>query len=67
MFRLRVTGATNTKRLTVIAILVLLAPIGSHMSALAVSATVVALLSGVALWELHAPARRMEPADSGTD
>ena len=57
MFRLRVTGATNTNRLAVAAILVLLAPIGSQMSALALSATVVALLSAVALWELRTPAR----------
>ena len=57
MFRLRVTGATNAKRLAVTAILVLLAPIGSELSALALSATVVSLLSAVALWELHTPAR----------
>ena len=57
MFRLRVTGATDTNRLAVAAILVLLAPIGCQMSALALSATVVALLSAVALWELRTPAR----------
>ncbi|MGZ4186899.1 MAG: low temperature requirement protein A [Solirubrobacteraceae bacterium] len=58
-FRLRVTGATNTKRLAITAILVLLAPIGSHVSALALSATVVALLSAAALWELHPPGSRI--------
>jgi hypothetical protein len=32
---------------------VLLAPLGSQISALALSATVAALLSGLALWELR--------------
>jgi hypothetical protein len=54
MVRLRMTGATNIVRLAVTAVLVLLAPVGSHMSALALSTTVVPLLSAVALWELHA-------------
>jgi low temperature requirement protein LtrA len=68
MFRLRVTGATNGERLAVAAILVLLAPIGSQISALALSATVVGLLSGAAVWELRtrgrakdAGARRLGP------
>ena len=50
------TGAANVKRLAVAAILVLLAPLGSQISALALSATVAALLSALALWELRAPA-----------
>jgi low temperature requirement protein LtrA len=57
LFRLRVTGTANAKRLAVAAILVLLAPLGSQISALALSATVAALLSAVALWELRTPAR----------
>jgi low temperature requirement protein LtrA len=57
LFRLRVTGAANAKRLAVAALLVLLAPIGSQVSALALSALVAALLSGLALWELR-PASR---------
>jgi low temperature requirement protein LtrA len=56
LFRLRVTGAANAKRLAVAAILVLLAAVGSQISALVLSATVAALLSGLALWELCAPA-----------
>jgi hypothetical protein len=54
---LRLTGAANAQRLAVAAILVLLAPIGSEMSALALSATVAALASALALWELRKPAR----------
>jgi hypothetical protein len=54
LFRLRVTGAANAKRLAVAATLVLLAPLGSQISALALSATVTALLSALALWELRA-------------
>jgi low temperature requirement protein LtrA len=57
LFRLRVTGAPNAERLAVAAILVLLAPVGSQISALALSATVAAVLSALALWELRALAR----------
>ena len=56
LFRLRLTGAANAKRLAVAAILVLLAPIGSQISALALNATVAALLAALALWELQTPA-----------
>jgi low temperature requirement protein LtrA len=59
LFRLRVTGAANAKRLAVAAVLVLLAPVGAHVSALALTALVTALLSGLALWELRAPARSL--------
>ena len=58
LFRLRVTGAANAERLAVAAILVLLAPLGSQISALALSATVAALLSALALWELRPRTRR---------
>jgi low temperature requirement protein LtrA len=53
LFRVRVTGAANAKRLAVAAILVLLAPLGAGVSALALSATVAALLVALALWELR--------------
>jgi hypothetical protein len=56
-FRLRVTGAVNAKRLAVaglLVLLVLLAPIGARVSALALSAMVAAL----ALWELRPVAHR---------
>jgi low temperature requirement protein LtrA len=62
LFRLRVTRAVNVTRLAVAALLVLLAPVGARISALALSATVAALLAAVALWQLRAPARRGAPA-----
>jgi hypothetical protein len=49
-------GSANAKRLAVVAILGLLAPLGWQISALALSATVAALLSGLARWELRTPA-----------
>jgi low temperature requirement protein LtrA len=52
LFRLRVTGAANPKRIAAAGLLVLLTPVGAHVSALALSAMVGALLVGVALWEL---------------
>jgi low temperature requirement protein LtrA len=54
LFRLRVTAVANAERLAVAAILVLLAPLGAQISALALSTTVTALLSALALWELRA-------------
>jgi low temperature requirement protein LtrA len=59
LFRLRVTGAANAKRLAVAAILVLLTPFGSQISALALSATVAALLTALALWELRPAAHNL--------
>jgi low temperature requirement protein LtrA len=56
LFRLRVTGAANAKRLAVAGALVLLAPVGPHVSALALSAIVAAVLTALAFWELRAPA-----------
>ncbi|MET0686193.1 MAG: low temperature requirement protein A [Solirubrobacteraceae bacterium] len=52
LFRLRVTGAVDVPRFAVAALLVLLAPLGSAISALALCATVAALLCALALWEL---------------
>jgi low temperature requirement protein LtrA len=57
LFRMRVTGAVNANRLAVAALLVLLAPVGALVSALALSAIVAGLLGATALWELRAPAR----------
>ena len=57
LFRLRMTGAANAQRLAVAAFLVLLAPIGSQISALALSAMVAVLLSALAVWELRTPPR----------
>jgi low temperature requirement protein LtrA len=61
LFRWRMTRTANTKRLAVAAVLVLLAPVGGHVSALMLSAIVAALLTAPALWELRAP-RAMAPA-----
>jgi low temperature requirement protein LtrA len=74
LFRLRVTGVANAKRLAVAALLVPLAPLGLQVSALALSATVAALLSALALWELRTPARHslmgelrhLQPQQEGT-
>ena len=57
LFRLRVTGAVDVPRLAVAALLVLLAPLGSAISALALCATVAAVLCALALWELRAGRR----------
>ena len=59
LFRMRVTGAVNANRLAVAAVLVLLAPVGSLLSALALSALVAALLCATALWELRVPVRSL--------
>jgi len=74
LFRQRVTGAANGERLAVAALLVLLAPLGSQMSALALSAIVAALLGALAMWELRALARHsllgelrhLQPQQEGT-
>jgi low temperature requirement protein LtrA len=57
LFRMRVTGHANVKRLVVAALLVALAPLAPHVSALALSAMVGGLLIGLALWELPPSAR----------
>jgi low temperature requirement protein LtrA len=57
LFRLRVHRTANAERLAVAAILVALAPLGSRISALALSAMVAGLLSALAAWELRTLAR----------
>jgi low temperature requirement protein LtrA len=52
LFRMRVNGAANVRRFAVAVLLVLLAPLAPHVSALALGALVSALLFGAALWEL---------------
>jgi hypothetical protein len=54
-----VTGAGNGKRLAVAGLLVALAPLGAHVSALALSTLVAALLTALALWELRPVAHRL--------
>jgi low temperature requirement protein LtrA len=59
LFRMRVIGdPANAKRLAVAALLLLFTPVGARVSALALSATVAALLTGLALSELAPTARR---------
>jgi low temperature requirement protein LtrA len=52
LFRLRVTGAVNGKRLAAAGVLVVLAPVGAAVSMLALGGLVAALLGALALWEL---------------
>jgi low temperature requirement protein LtrA len=52
LFRWRMTRTTNAKRLAVVAALLLLAPVGGHVSALLLCAIVAAMLTALALWEL---------------
>lgn len=66
LFRMRVNGAFNAKRLVVAGLLVLLLPAGAHVSALALSATVAALLTALALWELRT-ADAAQPGDATGD
>jgi low temperature requirement protein LtrA len=64
LFRLRLTGTVNRGRLVLAALLVLLAPLGSRISALALSAVVAALLSLLALRELRLGTRLGAPTDA---
>jgi low temperature requirement protein LtrA len=57
LFRWRMTGVTRWHRLAVAALLILLAPLGGHVEALALSIVVAALLAGLAVWERRAPRR----------
>jgi low temperature requirement protein LtrA len=59
LFRMRVTGAADAKRLAVAAPLVLLAPLGASISALALGAMVGAPMIGLALWELPPTVRSL--------
>jgi low temperature requirement protein LtrA len=66
LFRWRVTSAANLGRVAVAATLVVLVPIGDELGALTLTAVVAALLSLLAVWELH-PAtawRAARPASS---
>jgi low temperature requirement protein LtrA len=55
LFRLRLTGTLNPKRLLLAVVLVLLVPAGPHLSALLLSVIVTALIIAVAIWELIRP------------
>ena len=64
LFRWRLTGSPNTKRLAVAGLLVLLAPLGSHISVLLLLVIVVALLIALAVWELKPGAESVGPVDN---
>jgi hypothetical protein len=49
------TGVTNTKRLAVAALLILLVPLGNHVSALVLRLVVASLLPALAIWERRTP------------
>jgi low temperature requirement protein LtrA len=51
LFRWRVTRETNTKRLTVAGLLILLAPVAGHIAALLLGVIVTTLLAALAVWE----------------
>ncbi|MDX6701204.1 MAG: hypothetical protein QOF26_1430 [Baekduia sp.] len=57
LFRLRMTATVNPRRLVVVAVLVALAALGPHVSALALAALVTALLAALALTEWRVPGR----------
>jgi low temperature requirement protein LtrA len=56
LFDWRVTGAANAKRMSIAALLVLLAPLGGQTSVLVLSLIVASLLPALAVWELRTPA-----------
>jgi low temperature requirement protein LtrA len=53
LFRWRMTGMANAKRITAAALLIVLVPLGGHVEALTLSIVVTALLAALALWELR--------------
>jgi low temperature requirement protein LtrA len=55
LFRRRMTATVNAKRFIAAGALIALALLGPHVSALALSVLVTALLTALALWEYHAP------------
>jgi low temperature requirement protein LtrA len=68
VFRWRMTGVTDARRVAVAALLLLLVPVGGQAGALLLSVIVAALLTVLAVWELRAGAitgyrrRTMGPA-----
>jgi low temperature requirement protein LtrA len=55
LFRLRMVGTLNPRRLATIVVLIALAPLGPHVSAMALAAIVTALLIALAQWEHGLP------------
>ena len=56
LFQRKLTSRTNTKRLAVAALLILLVPLAGHIAALVVTAIVTTLLAALAVWELRGAA-----------
>ena len=57
LFQWRTTGSASGKRLATAAVIVGLAPLATHVSALVVAAIVTVLLAAAAAWELRTSAR----------
>jgi low temperature requirement protein LtrA len=55
LFRARMTGTTNPKRLLAVVVLLALAFLGPHVSALALTIAVTVVLTALALWEHRSP------------
>jgi low temperature requirement protein LtrA len=55
LFRARMTGTANPKRLLVTVLIAALALLGPHVSALALCAVITALLMALAVWEMERP------------
>jgi low temperature requirement protein LtrA len=66
LFQWRTTGKTNTKRLTVAGLLILLVPLAGHVAALLLGVIVTALLGALAVWESRAPGVILAPPQAPT-
>ena len=58
LFRSRITGRRNAKRLTIALVLVALVPLAVHVAALLLGLIVTALLGALAAWEARVPVSR---------
>ena len=61
LFRVRMIGSANRKRVTAIAVLALLWPLAGSVSALALTAIVAGVLTALALWEYEPRRARTRP------
>ena len=66
LFRVRMIGSANRKRVTAIVVLALLWPLAGSVSALALTAIVAGVLTALALWE-YEPLRARAPAPRPAD
>jgi low temperature requirement protein LtrA len=63
LFQWRMTRKTNTKRLAVAGLLIMLLPLAGQVAALLLGVIVTTLVATLAVWELRAPARNPLPAE----